>query len=98
MEMTKKRTGGTLEIALTGTLDTTTAPTLEQELTASLDGVKELMLDFADLKYVSSAGLRVLLVAQKVMNTQGVMKICHVNSNIMDVLEITGFVDILTIE
>lgn len=98
MEITKKLTDATLELALTGTLDTLTAPQLEQELTASLDGVDHLALDFAGLKYVSSAGLRVLLMAQKVMNTRGGMVIRHVNPDIMDVFDITGFVDVLTIE
>lgn len=67
-------------------------------LQASLDGVTELILDFAELKYISSAGLRVILGAQKTMNKQGSMKICHANADIMEVFEITGFSDILTIE
>ena len=85
-------------IALEGRLDTVTAPELEKELKASLDGVKELTLDFADLEYISSAGLRVLLSAQKTMNRQGSMKVVHVNETIGEVFEITGFSDILTIE
>ena len=65
---------------------------------ASLDGVKELTLDFEKLDYISSAGLRVLLSTQKVMNKQGALKIIHVNDTIMEIFEVTGFTDILTIE
>lgn len=75
-----------------------TAPQLESQLQESLAGVTELILDFQDLEYLSSAGLRVLLVAQKQMSKQGHMVVRHVNDAIMEVLEITGFVDILTIE
>ena len=75
-----------------------TAPELEQTLIASLDGVRELTLDFSNLEYISSAGLRVLLGAQKTMNKQGTMKITHVNASIMDIFEVTGFMDILNIE
>lgn len=98
MEITKKLDNTILTATLQGRLDTTTAPQLEETLQASLAGVTELVLDFAELKYISSAGLRVLLGAQKTMNKQGSMKICHVNSDIMEVFEITGFSDILTIE
>lgn len=98
MEITKKLDNTILTASLQGRLDTTTAPQLEETLQASLAGVTELVLDFAELKYISSAGLRVLLGAQKTMNKQGSMKICHVNSDIMEVFEITGFSDILTIE
>ena len=71
---------------------------LEKEIKASLDGVTELIMDFEQLDYISSAGLRVLLSAQKVMNKQGSMKIINVNETIMEVFDVTGFVDILTIE
>ena len=98
MEMIKKQTESALQIALQGRLDTTTAPQLEETLQSSLDGVTELTLDFANLQYISSAGLRVILGAQKAMNKQGSMKLCHVNSTVMEVFEITGFSDILTIE
>ena len=98
MEILKILDNTTLKISPKGRLDTTTAPQLEGVLQESLDGVTELILDFADLKYISSAGLRVLLSAQKTMNKQGSMKICHVSSDIMEVFEITGFSDILTIE
>lgn len=98
MNITKNQNGELLEMALEGRLDTVTSPKLEKELSTSLNGIKELVFDFAKLEYVSSAGLRVLLTAQKVMNTQGSMKVCHVNANIMEVFEITGFADVLTIE
>lgn len=98
MTINKKAQGGELELELVGRLDTTTAPQLETELKRSIDGVTELTLDFAGLEYLSSAGLRVLLAAQKVMNKQGKMVIKNVNETIMEVFEITGFADILTIE
>ena len=84
--------------ALVGRLDTTTAPELEKELKASLDGVSELTLDLKELEYISSAGLRVLLAAQKIMLKQGSMVLKNVNETIMEILEVTGFSDILTIE
>ena len=87
-----------LTVALIGRLDTTTAPELEKELKASLDGVTELTFDLAALEYISSAGLRVLLSAQKTMNRQGTMKLTHVNETIMEIFEVTGFSDILTVE
>ena len=87
-----------LTVALTGRLDTTTAPELEKELKASLDGVTTLVIDMAALEYISSAGLRVLLSAQKTMNKQGEMKVVHVGETIMEIFEVTGFSDILTIE
>ena len=96
MNIRKEKNGTTLNIALEGRLDTSTAPNLEAEL-KHLDGVSELNLDFAALEYISSAGLRVLLVAQKAMKKQGKMVIHHVNETIMDVFEVTGFIDILTI-
>ena len=83
---------------LEGRLDTVTAPDLEKELKESLDGVKELVLDFEKLEYISSAGLRVLLAAQKTMTKQGEMKLIHVNETIMEIFEVTGFSDIRTIE
>ena len=81
-----------------GRLDTTTAPNLEKELKSSLDDVTELIMDFEKLEYISSAGLRVLLSAQKTMNKQGEMKLIHVNDTIMEIFKVTGFSDILTIE
>ncbi len=96
MEIIKNQKENAMNIALSGRLDTTTAPRLEAEL--KLEGISELNLDFEKLDYISSAGLRVLLAAQKTMNKQGSMKIAHVNADIMEVFEITGFSDILTIE
>ena len=87
-----------LVIALAGRLDTATAPQLETELKDCLDGVEALTLDFENLDYISSAGLRVLLSAQKTMNRQGEMKVIHVNETISEIFEITGFTDVLTIE
>jgi anti-anti-sigma factor len=98
MEIRKTQEGSTLTIALVGRLDTTTAPRLEAELKTGIGGVMELIFDFAELEYISSAGLRVILSAQKVMNRQGSMVIRNVNENVMEVFEVTGFVDILTIE
>ena len=98
MEILKTQNGTSLTVALEGRLDTTTAPTLEAELAESLDGVTDLVLDFAKLDYISSAGLRVLLATQKKMNKQGKMTVKNVNDDIREVFEITGFCDILTIE
>ena len=86
-----------LSVALDGRLDTITAPELERVLKESLDGVTTLILDLAALEYISSAGLRVLLSAQKLMNRQGEMRVVHVNESIMEIFEVTGFSDILTI-
>lgn len=98
MTIDKKKQGTELEIALSGRLDSVTAPQLEAELENGLQGVTALTLDFAGLEYLSSAGLRVLLAAQKTMNKRDGMVIRHVNETIMEVFEITGFSDILTIE
>ena len=98
MEIIKNLDGNKLTIALEGRLDTSTAPNLEAELKSSLDGVASLILDFNKLEYISSAGLRVVLAAQKTMSKQGEMKLVGVNDEVMEVFEITGFVDILTIE
>lgn len=98
MNIIKNLDGTTLNVALEGRLDTTTAPQLEAELKQSIADNTELILDFAKLQYISSAGLRVLLAAQKVMNKQGKMVIRNVNDVIMEVFEVTGFVDILTVE
>ena len=98
MTITKHADGKQLTLALEGRLDTTTAPELEAELNASLEGVRELTLDLERLAYLSSAGLRVILAAQKRMNKQGHMTVQHVCADIMEVFEITGFVDILDIK
>lgn len=97
MTITKTQNETSLELALNGRLDTTTAPELEKELESALQGVNELTLDFAGLDYISSAGLRVLLSAQKTMSRQGSMTIKNVNEIIMEIFEVTGFSDILTI-
>ena len=97
MDIIKNRADSALELSLVGRLDTTTAPQLEAEV-RELDGVTALTLDFEKLEYVSSAGLRVILAAQKTMNRQGSMVIRKVNPDIQEVFEITGFADILTIE
>ena len=97
MEINKTVNDGKMNISLVGRLDTTTAPELEKELT--LDGINELVLDFANLDYVSSAGLRVILGAQKAMNkNSGTLVIKDVKPEIMEVFDMTGFSDILTIE
>lgn len=98
MDIVKKTEGTTLEMVLNGRIDTTTAPVLESELNASINGVTALVLDFAGVQYISSAGLRILLAAQKMMNKQGSMVLRGVNDDIKDVFEITGFIDILTLE
>ncbi|MBQ2223847.1 MAG: STAS domain-containing protein [Oscillospiraceae bacterium] len=88
----------TLYYALEGRLDTITSPELEEELKASLENAQALVLDFEKLEYISSAGLRVLLSAQKTMAKRGEMKLTHVNETVMEIFEVTGFADILTIE
>ena len=98
LNIQKNRENTKASFLLEGRLDTVTAPQLEQELKDSMAGVTELILDFEKLEYISSAGLRVLLSAQKVMNQQGTMKLVHVNETIMEIFEVTGFTDILTIE
>lgn len=98
MTIKKTLTDTALTIELEGRLDTTTASQLEAELKESLNGVTALTLDLAELAYLSSAGLRVLLSTQKQMNKQGSMVLKHVNEIIMEVFEVTGFADILTIE
>ena len=98
MTIEKTLNGTELNITIAGRLDTTTAPQLEAELKQNIAGVEKLVLDFAALEYLSSAGLRVLLAAQKVMNKQGEMIIRNVNETINEIFEVTGFIDILTIE
>ena len=98
MTIEKKINGEALTLIVSGRLDTQTASELEKELDSVLADIKELTFDFANLEYVSSAGLRVILKAQKAMNTQGSMKLTGVNDSIMEVFDITGFLDILTIE
>ena len=98
MIIEKNLNGTQLTVSISGRLDTTTAPQLEAEFKQNLNGVEKLVLDFANLEYLSSAGLRVLLAAQKVMNKQGEMIIKNVNETINEIFEVTGFIDILTIE
>ena len=97
MNINKNLNGNQLTIALEGRLDTTTAPELEAELKASLDSVDSLIFDLDKLEYISSAGLRVLLSAQKNMSKKGGMKVTHVNEIVQEVFEVTGFSDILDI-
>ena len=98
MIIEKNLNGSELVVSLSGRLDTTTAPELEAELKQSIEGVDKLTLDFTALEYLSSAGLRVLLSTQKTMNKQGEMVIKNVNETITEIFEVTGFIDILTIE
>ena len=98
MNIEKITAGNTTTLKVIGRLDTTTAPQLEGAIDACIAGVEEFIFDFAELEYVSSAGLRVILKTQKQMNVQGEMKIINVNETIMEVFYITGFADILTIE
>jgi anti-sigma B factor antagonist len=97
MKIEQNKNGNELTIALQGRLDTATAPELEEVIRSSLDGVTELVLDLKELDYISSAGLRVLLAAQKTMNKQGAMKVQNVNETVNEIFEVTGFTDILTI-
>ena len=97
MNIQKTLSGAALTVALEGRLDTTTAPKLE-ELRGSVDGVSRLVFDLAKLEYISSAGLRVLLAMQKLMNRQGAMLLRNVTEAVMEVFEVTGFSDILRIE
>ena len=98
MTIHQEKNGNALTVALEGRLDTMTAPELEETLKEALTGVEALTFDFEKLDYISSAGLRVLLAAQKTMNRQGAMKVTHVNEIISEIFEVTGFSDILTIE
>ena len=99
MEIKKSSEGSKLTIAVSGRLDTNTAPTFETELKSSLDGVTDLTLDFSGLDYISSAGLRVLLSVKKLMNAEnGDMRVTGCNEIVKEIFEVTGFTDILTIE
>ena len=94
----KEKNGSELTVALAGRLDTTTAPDLERELKDALEGVTKVTMDLKELEYISSAGLRVLLSAQKVMNRQGSMVVKNASEVVKEIFEVTGFTDILTIE
>lgn len=98
MNIKKKTNESEMIMYVSGRMDTSAAPQFEAEIKSSLDGISKLVLDFENLEYVSSAGLRVILAAQKIMNKQGEMIIKNVSEVVYEVFEITGFVDILTIE
>ena len=98
MTIEKNLNGTELNVTISGRLDTTTAPELEASLKESFEGVEKLVLDFSSLDYLSSAGLRVLLGAQKTMNKQGEMVVRNINETISEIFEVTGFSDVLTIE
>ena len=98
MTVTMNRNGSELTIALEGRLDTITAPELEDQREPALEGVEKLKFDFEKLEYISSAGLRVMLTAMQIMEDQGEMVVCNVCEDVMDVFEVTGFSDGLTIE
>ena len=98
MTITKNQNADKLTVAIAGRLDTTTSPQLEGELRTAVNGITELVFDMEKLNYISSAGLRVLLAAQKVMKKQGSMKIINVNPEIMEIFEITGLDEVLNIE
>ena len=97
LNIEKNTEGNSMEVKLSGRLDTTTAPQLEEVVKAELSGKESLVFDLADLEYISSAGLRVLLSAQKIMNNQGSMTVKNVSEEVNEIFEVTGFTDILTI-
>ena len=98
MTVTKTKEATKLNVKIDGRLDTTTVPLLEAEMKDALDGITELVLDFSNLDYISSAGLRILLTLHKQMNKQGSMKVTNVNEIVSEVFEVTGFCDILNVE
>lgn len=98
MNIKQKKENKKLTMHLSGRIDTNTSPEFLEAVKEAMPGVEELVLDFSDVDYVSSAGLRVILFAQKTMSAQGSMKLVHVNDDIMETFELTGFLDILTIE
>ena len=98
MTVNKENNNGSLAVSIIGRVDTTTAPELEDELKSSFESCSDITLDFAKVDYISSAGLRVLLSAQKTMAKKGGMKLINVSDEIMEIFEVTGFSDILTIE
>lgn len=97
MNISKDLNETKLTLTIDGRIDTTSAPQLEAEIDAITD-ITELVLDFSGVEYISSAGLRVILKAQKLMNSKGKMKLINVNDDVMDVFDITGFLDILMVE
>lgn len=98
MTITKTADANELTVNVAGRLDTTTAPGLDEVLKKSLEGVKKLVMDFSELEYISSAGLRVIFSAHKVMNRQGEMVIRGANEDVLEVFEVTGSLDVLTVE
>ena len=98
MEITKTQEGTKLTVAVSGRMDTVTAPELEAFINENVTGITELILDLKEMPYTSSAGLRVILKAQKAMSSQGSMKVINVQSDVMEIFDMTGFTDILTIE
>jgi anti-sigma B factor antagonist len=98
MQINKTLNGDALTIAITGRIDTLTAPQLDAEIQSKLDGIKSLVIDLKNVEYISSAGLRIFLAAQKIMNKQGSMVVKNASSAIKEIFEVTGFCDILTIE
>ena len=98
LNINKEKNGTDLIVTLDGRLDTISAPTLESELQASLDGVTYLCLDMGNVAYISSAGLRVLLTAERIMDDQGKMVVKNAQPNVKEVFDVTGFTDVLTLE
>ena len=98
MQIDQLKEGSTLTMKVSGRLDTMTAPQLESEITGHLDGITEFIMDFTDLAYISSAGLRVLLVTSKMMKGKGRFVIRNINETVREIFEVTGFLDILTVE
>ena len=98
MNVIKKQDGSELLVEIEGSIDSTTAPELNDALTESLGGVKSLILDFKKVDYISSAGLRVLLVTYRTVSNGGTMVVRNANANVMDIFTMTGFDNILTIE
>lgn len=98
MQIDQLKEGSTLTMKVSGRLDTMTAPQLESEITGHLDGITEFIMDFTDPEYISSAGLRVLLVTSKMMKGKGRFVIRNINETVREIFEVTGFLDILTVE
>ena len=98
LNINDNKDGANLSIALEGRLDTTTAPQLEEKINAEIDGVSQLTFDLKGLEYISSAGLRVLLAAQKIMNKQGNMVVKNASEEVQEIFEVTGFSDIFNIQ
>lgn len=96
MEITKTQEGSTLTLTLVGNLDAVSAPQLESEITASLDEIDHLVIDFEDVEYISSAGLRTIMFAQKAMEERGSMELLNVDDDLMEIFELTGFDALLT--